>query len=719
VPAVTSPPRAAQVPHEHTEHGVHRPDPYHWMRDVGSADFLAHLAAERRWYESATGHLSSLAESLRSEMTGRVPPTERSVSTRYQDFYYYTVLPAGREYPQLMRDFYPTAPVTATDSVTNAVISDGSGGGGLVLDHDALRDDSGYLELGVTLVSPDSRLLAYSVDRTGDEVYALRFRDIASGTDLPEEVPGSYYGGAWAADSGHFFYTVLNAAYRPHEVWRHAVGTPVSEDVLVLSEPDERFELNVRASRSGGLVLIWSASRDTTEVWVLDAHDPRDPPRSVGGRRVGVEYHAEHAVLPDGTEVLLLVTNDQAQEFRLAQCPVPRAADQDHHTWRPVREEDPDERLERVDAFGSHAVLSLRSGGRHRLRLLSLAALAAPGTVVDPAFADGTVVLAANPDFASTAVTVCDQSYVQPPVWSDVDLGTGRRTERHRQPAPAHDPGRYRSERLHFAAPDGIEVPVTLVRHRDTPLDGTAPALVYGYGAYEYTFEPDWDPALPSLLDRGVVFAHAHVRGGGEGGRRWWLDGRLARKQNTFTDHLAVAEGLAGLVDGHRIASRGLSAGGLLQGVVLSQRPERWTAVVAEVPFVDVVTTMFDASVPLTVTEWDEWGDPRRREEFDWLLGYSPYDNLPVAGTRPDLLVTAALHDPRVRVTEPAKWVAALRASDPEWSPRCVFRVETGAGAHDGPSGRTARLAYEAEIYAWLLDRLAVTDAPVSSDYGC
>ena len=304
MPAVTSPPRAAQVPHEHTEHGVHRPDPYHWMRDVGSADFLAHLAAERRWYESATGHLSSLAESLRSEMTGRVPPTERSVSTRYQDFYYYTVLPAGREYPQLMRDFYRTAPVTATDSVTNAVISDGSGGGGLVLDHGALRDDSGYLELGVTLVSPDSRLLAYSVDRTGDEVYALRFRDIASGTDLPEEVPGSYYGGAWAADSGHFFYTVLNAAYRPHEVWRHAVGTPVSEDVLVLSEPDERFELNVRASRSGGLVLIWSASRDTTEVWVLDAHDPRDPPRSVGGRRVGVEYHAEHAVLPDGTEVL-------------------------------------------------------------------------------------------------------------------------------------------------------------------------------------------------------------------------------------------------------------------------------------------------------------------------------------------------------------------------------------------------------------------------------
>jgi oligopeptidase B len=255
-------------------------------------------------------------------------------------------------------------------------------------------------------------------------------------------------------------------------------------------------------------------------------------------------------------------------------------------------------------------------------------------------------------------------------------------------------------------------VPVTLVLRRDTPLDGTAPALLYGYGAYEYTFEPEWDPALPSLLDRGVVFAHAHVRGGGEGGRRWWLDGRLEHKQNTFSDHLAVADGLAEVVDGDRLATRGLSAGGLLQGAVLSQRPERWRAVVAEVPFVDVVSTMLDPGIPLTVTEWDEWGDPRRKQDFDWMLAYSPYDNVPAAGTRPDLLVTGALHDPRVMVWEPAKWVAALRASDPDWSPRCLFRCETGAGAHAGPPGRFARLGYEAEVYAWLLDKLRpVTDA--------
>ena len=264
---------------------------------------------------------------------------------------------------------------------------------------------------------------------------------------------------------------------------------------------------------------------------------------------------------------------------------------------------------------------------------------------------------------------------------------------------------------------------MTLLRHRDTPLDGTAPALVYAYGAYEAVEEPDWDPALPSLLDRGVVFAHAHVRGGGEQGRRWWDDGHLAHKQHTFTDLAAVADGLAGdtagpaLVDGTRIVTRGLSAGGLLQGAVFSQRPERWRGVVAEVPFVDVLSTMFDASIPLTVTEWDEWGDPHRREEFDRMLAWSPYDNLPPAGGRPDLLVTGALHDPRVMVWEPAKWVAALRGSDPPWSPRCVFRCELGAGAHTGPAGRFAHLAYEAEVHAWVLERMVLdggADSPSS-----
>ncbi len=556
-------------------------------------------------------------------------------------------------------------------------------------------------------VSPDGSLLAYSFDRKGDEVYTLRFRDTGTGRDLADEVPRSYYGGAWSAGSEVFFYTVHDPAYRPHQVWRHRIGTPVTADVLVLEEPDERFEVNLRLSRSGAAVILWSASRDTSEVWVVDARAPESPARSVGGRRPGVEYHAEHALLPDG-ERLLVVTNDGAQEFRLAVAPVPRATDQDPSAWRPLRAEHPAERLERVDAFATHAVLTLRTRAERVLRLLALDDLAGAGLDVRSRFAAGTVALGRNEEYDASFVTVCEQSYVDPPVWCDVDLTGGGRRDRHRTEAPGHDASAYVGEVLSATSPDGTIVPVTVLRGRGTPLDGTAPALVYGYGAYEYVFEPLWDPALPSLLDRGVVFAHAHVRGGGEGGRRWWLDGRLGAKQHTFDDHLAVADHLDGLVDGSRIATRGLSAGGLLQGAVLSQRPSRWRAVVAEVPFVDVVTTMFDASIPLTVNEWDEWGDPRDPEQFRWLLGYSPYDNLPPAGGRPDLLVTGAVHDPRVMVWEPAKWVAALRDTDPAWGPRCLFRVELGAGSHVGPSGRFGHLAYEAEVYAWLLDRLQV-----------
>jgi oligopeptidase B len=696
------PPRAPQESFEHTQHGVRRPDPYHWMSRLDGG-VLSHLEAERTWYDTATEHLRPLVQRLRSEMTARVPATDSSVSWRHHGYSYYTVLPAEREYARLVRERDLAAPDAAPQ---------------VLLDVNELADQSGYVELGLSQVSPDDRRLAWSVDRDGDEVYELRFRDLDTGRDLEEVVPRSYYGGAWSADSAYFFYTVHDEAYRPHQVWRHALGSPPGDDLLVLEEADERFELNLRGSRSGGLVIVWAESRDTNEVWTIDAADPHGPARSVGGRRAGVEYHAEHLVRPDGSDELLVVTNDGATEFRLARCPVPRDGDQDATAWSAVRPEDPAERLERVDAFATHVVLTSRVAGHNRLRLLRWDDLGGPGVVVDPVSSPGSVALARNAEFDTDRVTVRDESYLEPPVWSEVDLDTGSRTERHRRLAPGHDPAGYVAEMMSFPAPDGTAVPASVLRHRDTPLDGSAPAVLYGYGAYEAVDDPAWDPALPSLLDRGVVYVHAHVRGGGEGGRRWWLDGRLAAKQNTFTDHAAVADGLDGLVDGGRLATRGLSAGGLLQGAVFSQRPERWRAVVAEVPFVDVVTTMFDPSIPLTITEWDEWGDPRRLADFTWMLAYSPYDNLPPAGGRPDLLVTGAVHDPRVMVFEPAKWVAALRESDPDWSPRCLFRVETGAGAHVGPSGRYAHLAYEAEIYAWVLDRLGLTDSSISNEYG-
>jgi oligopeptidase B len=685
------------------------------MRDLSSGALLAHLRAERAWYDTATAHLGSLVDSLTAEMVGRLPTPDRSVSWRLRDRWYYTWRPAGSEFGQLLRELNLRSDEPPRISSADTLSHDGIRRETL-LDLDALADGSGYLELGVCLVSPDGNLLAYSVDREGDEVYGLRFRDLRTGRDLPDELPRTYYGGAWSARSDQFLYTVHDRAFRPHQVWRHVLGTPVADDVLVLEEPDERFEVEVRGTRSGDLVVVLAGSRTTTEVWVVDAHRPDLPARSVGGRRDGVTYVAEHARSDDGSGLLLLVTDDGAPEFRLAAAPVPRDADQDHTAWRPVLAENPDERLERVDCLGGHAVLSLRTGFETVLRVVPLTTLLSSdplraAVTLRPGLPAGVVEIGPNAEYDVASVAVVEQSYVQPPVVSEVALATGARTERERFPAPGHDPSAYRCDRHEATSADGTAVPVTLVRRRDTPLDGTAPALLFAYGAYEYSFPPAWDPALPSLLDRGVVFGHVHVRGGGEGGRRWWLDGRLGHKQRTFDDLVAAADSLDGLVDGRRIATRGLSAGGLLQAAVFSQRPDRWCAVVAEVPFVDVVTTMSDPSIPLTVTEWDEWGDPRQPEQLAWLLAYSPYDNLPPAGARPDLLVTGALHDPRVLVHEPAKWVAALRATDPAWSPRCLFRVETGSGAHTGPAGREGHLRYEAEIHAWLLERFGLATA--------
>jgi len=325
-----------------------------------------------------------------------------------------------------------------------------------------------------------------------------------------------------------------------------------------------------------------------------------------------------------------------------------------------------------------------------------------------PAFAAGTLQPAHNEQFDTTELQVVEESWIHPKAWYAVDLASGERRHLMSQEVPAYDVDRYVSERMY--APSGeVRIPITVVRHVDTPLDGSAPCLLYGYGAYEACFEPEFDAALTPLLDRGVVWAYAGIRGGGEGGRRWWVDGHLEHKQNTYTDQIAAADFLAdGLVDGSRIVTRGLSAGGLLQGAVFSQAPDRWAGVIAEVPAVDILTTMLDPSIPLTITEWDEWGDPRKPEEYQWLRAYSPYDNIPAAGVRPDLLVTGALHDPRVMVWEPTKWVAELRHSDSDWSPRCLYRVELGEGAHVGPSGRYARLRYEAEIYAWALERFGL-----------
>ncbi len=642
-----------------------------------------------------------LARTLAAAITARIPSTQRGVPVDRQRWVYYTVVAGGSENGQIRR--YPREPAPTTTPTTTGGPPPPDGDE-LVLDIDGLRGDSAYVDLGLCELSPDERLLAYSVDLTGDEVYELRFRDLATGRDLPDIITRSYYTGAWSSAGDEFFYTVHDDVYRPFAVRRHALGADPATDATVLEEPDEQFELTVEACRSGRLIVISTENRDTTEQWLVDPAAPRDAPRCVELRQSGIEYRVEHAPYGEGDQAvdrLLILTNLGAPEFRLMTAPTTSPGDA---SWRPFVPYDPNQRLLSVDAFAGFLVVATRSDTWPYVLVL-----AADGRLLHrlqpPAC--GHVGLAENPLWDPPTIVVERYSYIEPRIWSDVDVESGTETVRHREEVPGYDSAEYEASGLFAAARDGVLVPVTLVRRRDVPLDGSAPCLLYGYGAYESVFEPEFDPALVALLDQGVVFAYAGVRGGGECGRGWWLDGRLEHKHHTFEDHIDVAEALAlDLVDGERLATRGLSAGGLLQAAVFTQRPDRWRAVIAEVPFVDVVTTMLDASIPLTANEWDEWGDPRREDEFRWMLAYSPYDNIPPPEGRPDLLVTGALHDARVMVWEPAKWVAALRDSDPGWASRCLFRVDTGAGAHTGPSGRYAKAEYEAEIYAWLISKL-------------
>jgi oligopeptidase B len=355
--------------------------------------------------------------------------------------------------------------------------------------------------------------------------------------------------------------------------------------------------------------------------------------------------------------------------------------------------------------LSDHLVLTLR---RHGAPLLAIVDHDG-GNVreIPPSLTAGSIRVEHSEEYDRDSVIIAEESLIEPPAWFELDLGSGTRQPLKRMEVSGYDSARYRTERTTAPAPDGTPIPVTLAYREGTPLDGSAPCLLYGYGAYEATLDPEFDRSLPSLLDRGVIYAVAHIRGGGECGRHWWHQGRLRAKPTTFTDYLAVADWLAGrLVDGSRIVSRGMSAGGLLQGAVYSMRPDRWCAVVAEVPFVDVVSTMLDASIPLTVNEWDEWGDPRNPDDYACMRSYSPYDN-PPAGPRPALLVTGAVHDARVGIHEPAKWVARLRATDTVGS-RILFRADVGVGSHGGPSGRTARLRFEAEIQAFILHAMDI-----------
>ncbi len=664
-----------------TLHGETRIDDYFWLRDRNDPEVMSYLEAENRYTGAVMKHTEALQEQLYQEMRGRIKETDLSVPEQVDDYFYYTRTETGRQYPILCRKH---GSPEASEEV--------------LLDQNPLAADHEYFRVGVSEVSPDHRLLAYSVDTSGAEEFTLYIKDLATGHLLAESIDNTSAGVTWANDSRTLFYTMLDHARRPCRLYRHTVGTSPATDALVYFEADESFFLDINRTRSRRYLLLDITSHSTTEVRFLNADQPGSGFRVVQPRESGVEYSVEHH-----DDRFFITTNDSAPNFRLVQAPV---ASPSKANWSPVLPYRPEIKLDETDAFRSHLVVYEREAGLRQIRVVDLASneehlVAFP----EPVY---TFRAHENPEFETTLLRFSYTSLVTPSSVVEYDMRERTWMVRKRtEVLGGYDQSLYCSERVFATAADGERVPISLVYRDPLQLDGRRPLLLNGYGAYGLSYDPTFSSNTLSLLDRGFVVAIAHVRGGEEMGRSWYEGGKLLNKRSTFTDFIASAEHLVagGYTSPDRLVINGGSAGGLLMGAVTNLRPDLFRVVLAEVPFLDVVNTMLDASLPLTVIEYDEWGNPNDRAAYEYIRSYSPYDNIE-AKHYPDMLVTGGLNDPRVAYWEPAKWTAKLRASKTNGS-RLLLRTNMGAG-HGGASGRFDFLREIAFKYAFMLDVLGV-----------
>jgi oligopeptidase B len=704
-----TPPCAPRRPYVLVAHGDKREDDWSWLRDRDDPETIEYLRAENAYTAEMLAPLKGFQTTLFEQIRTRIKESDTAAPARKGPWWYYSRTVEGQQYAIHCRRPDPGRELTAIEVFEAA--ERGVPGEQILLDENQAAGDSDYFALGVFDISMDHNLLAYAIDLTGSERYALRVRDLSTGQDLEDEISDVYYSSAWTADNRHLFYVRPDAAVRPWQVWRHEIGRSPSEDQLVLQEDDERFFVSVGLTRSEQFVIFSTESKMTSEVRFLAADDPGGQTQVVEPRRQGVEYGVEHARHPQRRDLWLILTNDNgAENFALYEAPVNAPG---KSNWRPVLPHRPEVRLDDVDAFTGYFVVSERERGLERLRVIGWSddsgQLGSEQVIEqpEPVYSLGG---AANPEFDALTYRFGYTSLVTPSSTIEYEPSTGNRVVIKQQAVLGdYDPSLYTTERLWAPAPDGVMVPISLVHRRDVELDRSAPCLLYGYGAYEVTIDPTFSSLRLNLLERGFVFAIAHVRGGGELGRKWYEDGKLLRKRNTFTDFIACAEHLIslGYTSSDRLVIRGGSAGGLLMGAVTNMRTELWTAVVAEVPFVDCLTTMQDESLPLTVTEWEEWGNPAADPEvYFYMKSYSPYDNVEVKDY-PVMYVTAGLNDPRVGYWEPAKWVAKLRAERTD-DRLMVLKTELDAG-HGGPSGRYEAWKDEAQVQSFILSAVGIT----------
>ncbi len=689
-------PVAAQDPVETVVWGRTLVDSYRWLHDKESDAVLAHLEAENDYTEAVLAPVAALREELYDEIKGRIKETDMSVPVVKDQWSYYTRTNEGEQYPIHCRRPAPA------DGGADTMAGDPSAGEPapdeqILLDENLEAADSEFFEIGLFDVSPDHRLLLWGADRTGDERFAAMVRDLETGEEFVDGLLDLSYGSAWALDNQTFFYVRPDDANRPYEVWRHTVGHPVADDTLIFRETDERFFVGVARDKDDSFIYIGSSSKITDELRIVPADDPMALPRLLAERRQGVEFSAAHA-----DDRFVILTNDGAENFRVMTAP---EDDPGPENWTELIPEAPDVTISDIDVSAHFLVLFERTEGTTRIRLRSWSD--GSFTTVDQPEEVSTTWPGANPDYNATTLRYGYTSMVTPPSVFLLDTETGERELLKRQEVLGDfDPARYETRREWAVAADGTRIPVSLVWRRDGAsgaAPATRPCVLYAYGAYEASTDPAFSSVRLSLLDRGFCFAIAHVRGGGEMGRQWYLDGKFDKKQNTFGDVIAVAQHLiaTGWTAADRLVLRGGSAGGLMAGAVVNQAPRLFAGVVAHVPFVDALNTILDPTQPLTVTEWEEWGNPADNEEiFEAMFGYSPYENV-TEQPYPSIFATGGFHDTRVNYWEPAKWVQLLRQRTTAEAPILLW-TDLGAG-HGGPSGRYEAWREEARILAYIL----------------